>query len=225
MKEFIAIAFSAVNIIPTALLLLVMVYWLTVFIGLLDFNSFDLDIDTDVDVGADVDVDANIDHDIGADGNMSLSWFGSVLSFFNLGQIPFMIWLSFLVLPMWGISMLVNDYLQVTSFGVSLALLVPNIIVSLFVSKILTLPFARLFAKMDDGKQDEDLVGKVATTILPVDSKAFGQIDVEVEDYSVQLKAISTGGQKIESGQKVLIIDYLKEEEVYLVEPYLDMLT
>ncbi len=112
MKELFQAAFSGVNIIPTVFLLLILVYWIFVIIGAMDMDFLEVDIETDVDIDADVEVDADVDTDADIDtdadtrGVGSVAFLNSVLTFFNLGKIPFMVWLSFLIIPMWVISIL-----------------------------------------------------------------------------------------------------------------------
>ena len=75
MKELFYFAIAGANIIPTALLFIILVYWLTVLIGLADLDMFDLDLDLD------------------GDGS-GLEWLNNVLRYFNLGRIPLMIFLE-----------------------------------------------------------------------------------------------------------------------------------
>ena len=60
MKELFNAAISSPNIIPTALLGLVLLYWLTVVIGALDFDALDFDVDTDIDTEVDAGVGAGV---------------------------------------------------------------------------------------------------------------------------------------------------------------------
>lgn len=62
MKELYDFTFSSINIIPTLFLIIVVMYWITVLIGVLDFNSLDFDVDahTDIDVGVHADIDTHI---------------------------------------------------------------------------------------------------------------------------------------------------------------------
>ena len=120
MLELLDAAVSAPNIIPTALLIFVLVYWLIVILGAIDTDFLDID----VDVEADADVD----------GEFSVSWFNHVLAFFNLGQVPFVLFLTFLVVPWWAITVLGNHYLGNESFIFSLAVLVPALDSSAYLS-------------------------------------------------------------------------------------------
>jgi len=97
MYELIQTAFSPVNLIYTFLLIIVIMYWLSIIIGALDFGSFDIDFDIDADVDIDIDVDAEIE--TGSSSNLA-----GVLHFFNFGKLPFMVIMSFAVLFAWAIK-------------------------------------------------------------------------------------------------------------------------
>jgi hypothetical protein len=105
MNELLEAAIAGVNIIPTSLLIFILVYWMIVMMGLIDMHAIDISPDHDyhMDVHTDVDTDGpakEIDNGHGYNSG-SVSWLNSVLAFFNLGQIPFMVFMSFLILPMW----------------------------------------------------------------------------------------------------------------------------
>lgn len=232
MKELFEAAFSGVNIIPTVLLLLILVYWIFVIIGAMDMDTIDVDmdadvdvdIDTDIDVDADLDadVDTDVDTDVHSDGIGSVAFLNSVLIFFNLGRIPFMVWLSFLIIPMWAISILFNHFIHNSSFLISLVALIPNFIVSLLISKVLTAPVAAVFAKMK--KNDEDqfkYTGKICTMLMSATDTRFGQAEINREGNIYRLNVLAKDAEsKIEKGQTALIIDYIEEKKCYLVEPY-----
>ena len=73
MSELLNNALTGVNIIPTILLGFVLFYWLTVIIGVIDFDLFDIDGDFDVDTGGDI------------------GPFHAFLAFLNLADLPFML--------------------------------------------------------------------------------------------------------------------------------------
>lgn len=240
MKELFDVSFSLVNIIPSALLIFILLYWITVFIGLIDIKTIDVNVDSHVDIDHDLHVDTDIhhdvhvehdvhvDHDIDADvhhdthietDHISVNWFNQLLVFFNLGRIPFMVYLSFLILPMWIISVISNYYLNSNnSFLQSLLLFIPNFFVSLFIAKFLTTPFVRIFEKLDNAKSDT-IVGKTGKVILPVSSDKYGQIEVIYEGSPIILTAKTSHELSISKGEEVLIIDFFKDKKCYIVEP------
>lgn len=241
MRELFNAAFSAVNIIPTILMLLILIYWLTVIIGALDLDFLNVDVDTDadvdVDVDADIDVDldadvdadmeADIDVDADADADTEISTEGaiislnSVLGFFNLGKVPFMLLLTFFILPFFMISILANHFLNNNSILLSLVYLIPNFIASLLISKVLTQPFAAIYTRM--GKNSDDTFrydGKVCKIILSASQERVGQAEVHHNGDTHRINILATEGNSLEKGKDGLIINYIKDKNCYLVEPY-----
>lgn len=236
MKELIEAAFSSVNIFPTILFGLIILYWLFVFIGALDMDFLnidveggDVDMDVDVDVDADVDVDMDADADLDADaqadigeveGGVMIS-LNSILSFFNLGKVPFMILMSFFTLSLWSISILTNHILGNQSVLFSIILLVPNIIVSLIVSKILTTPFAMVYTRMAKNTDDNfKYQGNMCTVIMSATETRIGQAEITDKGNTYRVNVMTKKGTKIEKGESGLIINYIASKKCYLVEPY-----
>ncbi|WP_430935095.1 hypothetical protein [Saccharicrinis sp. 156] len=216
MKETIDAAFSMINIIPTVLLILILIYWLTVIVGVFNVDSFDIDADADVDI--DVDVEADIDMSA-AD---SILWVNSALAFFNLGKIPFMLLLSFFALSLWVISMLMNYHLNNESVLLSLVYLIPNVFVSAFITKLITSPFVKLFAKAEsDIESNRKLTGKMCLVTLSATHNKMGQAEIKIEGSSFIINVMSTEEKySLRKGDSCLVIDYIPEKKIYLIEPY-----
>lgn len=87
--------------------------------------------------------------DIDADGVSSLSWLNFALVFFNLGKVPLMVFLTFLALPFWAISILLNHYLSNDAALLSALYLIPAFIAALFFLKILTMPFVKILVALE----------------------------------------------------------------------------
>lgn len=205
MFELLQAAVSPPNLPPTALLVFVLLYWLTVMIGLLDASSLDLDIEAETD--------ANI---------LSTDWFDGGLAFFNLGRIPLMVFLSFVAVPMWAGSILTNYYTGNTSFLLGLVFLLPLFTGSLFLAKFLTLPFVKLFAVLEkDHGAGAVVIGKVCTILLPVTAERLGQATVHIDGSPLMLnvKAASATAE-LRKGDTALVIDFDAQRRVYLIEPY-----
>lgn len=203
MLELYHAAVAPANLLPTGLLLFVLLYWLTVIVGLLDMKTADLDVDGDGHFGH----------------HHETSWLNGALAFFNLGRIPLMIFLSFVFLPLWVGSILVNYYTGNTSLLLGLVCFVPLFIGSLFVAKFLTLPFVKLFAAMEkehDG--GAKALGKVCTVLLPASAEHLGQASVRISGAPLILNVRSTGAA-LAKGDEALVIDFDEQRRCYLIEP------
>ena len=211
MTELLQAAVSPPNLVPTGLLVFVLLYWLTVLLGLLDMKTVDLSIG---DHGH-----AHFDSHTGHDG-LGTGWLNGALAFFNLGRIPLMIFLSFVFLPLWAGSILANYYTGNTSLLLGLAFLLPLFIGSLFVAKFLTLPFVKLFSALEkDHDSGAVVVGKVCTVLLPATADKLGQASVQTDGAPLMLnvRSLST---PLARGETALIIDFDAARKCYLIEPF-----
>jgi hypothetical protein len=194
----------------------VLLYWLTVIFGLLDFKTLDVHTHHDFDLPHDAHIAAD-------SSGMGVSWLNNALAFFNLGRVPLMVFLSFVALPLWVGSILLNYYLGNTSLLLGLLLLVPLFIGSLLLAKVLTLPFVHLFAALernhDSGAQP---LGKVCTVLLPTTHERLGQASVRLLNGAplvLNVRAASATTE-LRKGESALVIDYDTTRRCYLIEPY-----
>ncbi len=208
MIELFHASFSGVNFMPTLLLVFVLFYWMLVIFGAVDVSS----VDVDVDIDADVDID-------GA-SEPSVSWLNEILRFFNLDKIPLMVFLTFLAIPMWVISIMSNHIIGNSSVLFSLLLLVPNFVVSLIIAKPLTIPFVKMFVYLEqDTEGSDDLLGREGKVVVGSDASKMGQGDVNISGNSYRIN-IKTKKGSIKRGQTMLVVNHIKNEGYYIVEPY-----
>ncbi len=209
MNELIQIAFSPMNVVYTFLLVLVVLYWLMIIIGAMDFGSFDIDFDVDVDVDA----------DLGAGGAGGIV---GVLHFFNFGKIPFMVIMSFVILSSWTGSILANYYFGSGSFLFILALIIPNLLVGLCLAKMITKPLIPIFEKMESGIEPVDYVGMLCKLILPVTNSKMGQAEVIIDNNRllINVKMEKESTDSLDKGAEALILRKQKDKPYYLIQRY-----
>jgi len=207
MTELLEAAIAPANIIPTALLAFVLLYWLVVLVGLIDLDLINIEVETDMEPDA--------------SGIETIAWLNSALAFFNLGRVPFMLFLSFLVLPFWAFALLSNYYLGTAGNFIGFLLLLPAFIGALFISKILTTPFVKLFAILEKEHESQaTILGQVCTVILPASPTELGQATVKTEGSPLLLNVKTTGSANLSKGETALVIDYDEKSKYYLIEPY-----
>lgn len=230
MDELIAAAFSAHNIVFTVLLLLCFSYWLFVIVGALDLGSldFDLDLDADVDVDVDVDVDADVDADVEADAGGGGSWVANILRFFNFGVLPFMLVMTLLLLSMWSISMLCNHpESQINpnlNWLITVGLVLPNLIVSLLITKVVTTPLVPIFSKLDSkGAEAIDFTGKIGELTVSASRKGMGQARIDIDGGSRLIYVRTESKEKLPAGTSVIVIDEVPSEKYYIVKAHTEL--
>lgn len=206
MTELLQAAVLPPNLVATGLLVFVLLYWLTVIVGLLDFKTADLHLGGHADSG----------HLPGTHAD----WFNGALAFFNLSRVPLMLFVSFVALPLWVGSILANYYTGNTSLLRGLLFLLPLLLASLFVAKVVTQPFVRLFAALE---KDHDggavALGKVCTVLVPATADHLGQATVRIDGAPLMLN-VRTTGVPLAKGETALVIDYDTLRRCYLIEQY-----
>ncbi len=205
MEELLQASFAGANLLASGLLIFVLLYWGSVLLGVLDLQSFDLNLEAEVDIDAAADV----------------AWLNAALAFLNLGKVPLMFFLTFFALPYWVLSVGLNHTLGSASNLLGYLLIIPLALVSLFVSKFLTWPFVKLFAAMEkEGESTQQLIGQTCTILLPANNTQIGQASVKTKGSPVLLNVRTSQDAVVQKGQTAVVIDYLPETNLYLIEPY-----
>lgn len=210
MIELFQIAFHPVNIVYTFLLILVILYWLMIIVGAMDFGSFDIDFDFDLD--ADIDLDAEVST-LGG-GNLA-----GALHFFNFGKLPFMVIMSFIILSAWAVSILANYYLGGGSILFAVGLVFPNLFVGLCLTKVITTPLIPVFEKMETGIDPVDYIGMTCKLILPATVSKMGQAEVLIENSPLLLnvKVDSENIDTLEKGAEAIILRKAKNKHYFII--------
>jgi Protein of unknown function (DUF1449) len=210
MLELINASFAAPNLLVTVLLLMVVLYWLTVVVGALDMDSFHVDTD--------------IHHDIShlGDSANSADFFIGILRFFGFGKVPFMVNFSILWLIIWSISIYcnnINSFINPEmSILLSAGLFVPNVFASLFITKFLTFPLAKLFDKLHKETAEHDYIGKIATVTTNADGEIKGQAKLTIGAAALTINVKTIDGSEIQRGEEIIIVDIQPEKGYYLVQ-------
>lgn len=180
-------------------------------------GAIDMDfIDFDIDVDGDIDVDTS-----GGSPESGVAWLNKVLAFFNLGRIPFMVWLSIYALIVWIGVVIINFILGFESFIPGLLILLPVMLGAFILIKPLTFPLVKLFDALEKDEGIKSAIGKIGTVILPGNEKLIGQVDINDNGTHMRIYVKPASEEIILfKNQEVLVIQKLEDENVYLVEPY-----
>lgn len=217
MNEALAYSFQSMNVFPTILLLITVLYWGAVILGALDvgFLDFDLDPDFETDVNVEVDVSAEVDAEAGG------SFAESFLSFFNLGRVPVMVVFSFFSISFWLLAININYYLGVQQLWFAFVLYLPMMFGSMFVAKFCTMPLVPVFRALNqEGQSKHNLVGTLGVTVLPLYTDKLGQVKLIKDEERFVIKVKSFHPDKINKGQQVIVIEYREDKGYYIVEPF-----
>jgi hypothetical protein len=192
MSELLKNALTGVNLIPTIILVLVLFYWLTVIIGVIDFDLFDFDFD--------VDVDAEV--------------FQGLLAFLNLKDTPFMVFFSILSLVFWILSMLLYRLPIEPGGFINGLILIPIFIISLVLTKLITNPLKVLFKKDYEAgiAQEGVLTGQLVTLVSAVKAGRLGQGEIKRDGASLLINIKAEKEEETFDKNEVAYI-YRKDDE------------
>ncbi len=243
MMDLITQAFLPMNLPLTVLLLLMVLYWITVIIGVLDVDlfhihapdsdidfhtDFDLHTDVDADIHADIDTDvdtdlhADVGHDhdggdIGTEGG--IGW--SILRFFYVGEVPIMVLSSVLILSLWTISMAANQWLNPTrSFLLAFPLLAGNLVVSLFICKVVGMPLRKMYRSLNvDSNASRTVIGRICVVTTTTVSQRMGQAEMKSKGAPILLNVVSEGGHEFKKGDEAVVTGKIEDKGVYTIAP------
>lgn len=208
--ELFQASFSQNQILLTILLGMVVAYWLMIIFGVLD-------LDTDVSDGIG---DGEIDMDPGHDASTGSIWM-STGRFLGFSKVPIVVWLSFQSLFMWFFSLVLNQYWNpdATAFR-ALLLLVPNFLVSLVVTKILTIPIARLFTAMANADSEgEEILGRTGNVISMEANETYGQIEIPAKGAPLLVNVrCQPGAPALKKGTPVKVTSAGPDNKFYYIE-------
>ena len=196
-----------VNLPFTVFLGLIVLYWLLVALGALDVHLFS---DFDSDVHGDIHHDAS--HDIGS--------FTKILHFVGVGDVPVMVIVSVLGLSMWLGSMIANYYLTDGSQLYALALLIPNFVISVVVTRYITLPMRPLFRSLSkDRGAGEEVLGSVCRITTSEATPTFGQAEITRSGAPVLINVRTLDDAVLVKGAQAAVVRGDSVKGVYYITP------
>jgi hypothetical protein len=218
MVEFLEMCVEGTNFASSALLGIVLVYWLFVLSGVLGLDILDFDLDMDADVGGNIDVDGDVDIDVGEPGALgSMLGMGVVvLRFLNIGRVPLMLWVSVFALSLWALTMFLDKPENHVTLGHDLIILLRNAAIAIVCTKVLTQPLQGKFDPVES-QTVRDLIGKQCTVVTPSITETSGQVRCATEAAPLLLNA-RTKGEPLAKGELAVIAEIDLSQGIYYVE-------
>lgn len=227
MNELIQEALAWYNLPLTFLFLLVILYWGMVCLGIFDIESFDVDVETDLDADIEFDAEGDLDADVEADAGAAEggSFLVGFMRFLNVGDVPLMIVLSVLITSTWMFSMALNHYLNTTArFFIGLAIIGGGFFVSLFITKVLTLPVKLLLTNLNKTYDEHvPVVGRVCKVKTGEVTESYGQAEITTKGASLLINVRSAAGSEpLARGDQALIVSHDKDTAWYEIRKISD---
>ncbi|MCA9075098.1 MAG: NfeD family protein [Planctomycetaceae bacterium] len=213
MVEFLYDCFQGPALVASTLVCCVMAYWAMVTLGAVDLDTFDIDLDFDLDAdidGPDVQVDG------GHHSPLSVGMVG--LKFFNLGEVPLMVWMTCFAICTWALTMLFDRGMSNADTIEGLKALARNGGIALFLAKFMTQPLKGFFVTPEINKS-ENLLGQTCiVTTSEVNSK-HGQASYATEASPLVINVRTEDDQFVaQKGETVRIVDFEPERNTFIIQ-------
>lgn len=207
MSELLQESLRFYNFPITVCFVLVVLFWMITVFGIVDSDALEPNLDLD----ADVDVDAQVHG-----GSIGLG----LLRFFNLGEVPLMILLSVLITLVWAGAVALNYYFNPgQSFLIAGGWLFANGVVSLLLTKFLTVPLKLLMRRLKEGEKHRPVIGRACVIKTSEVTETFGQAEAEDDSGNPLLLhvRVSQGQKSLAKGDRALVVDTLDDAQTYVV--------
>ncbi len=240
MQEFLQIILGFPTVAFTALMGVIILYWLTVIAGVVDLDLFDLDADIDADIDLDLDVDVDVvvevdvdaDVDIVADADVDaggVSGVVSVLDALGLIGVPLTISITLFTFFNWCTTFLASYALgagQAPLSGLLQAgVLGGSLVTSLVLTSFAVRPLRPLFQSKAGARAANALIGHTVKVISGSVTASQGRAEMQLEGSTVNLSIrCEVPDNPLGRGDEALIIGYNAEQHTYSVEPLSAML-
>jgi hypothetical protein len=188
-------------------LVVCLVYWLIAVLGVVDLNILDLDL-------------PEVDSD--SDANSGASAVAGLLLKLGLNGVPLTVIISILSLLGWFIcSLLVHFSFPLIPDGLLENVAgIPILIISLYVAVLITAqvikPLKPFFNSMFQNTVKNVLGQTAIVRTLRVD-EGFGEVFLEDGGAGLIFKVRALNGERFEKGDRVVLLEYLKEKNVYRI--------
>ncbi|MDO3387693.1 DUF1449 domain-containing protein [Gilvimarinus sp. SDUM040013] len=198
------------TVIFTFLLVITVLYWLVAVLGFIDIEFLDFDLPDPDGVGAQ------------GDGLSNPEMLAGLMLRFGLHGVPLTIIISFIALFGWLISYYIVHFLfgfipgGFVSFLVGIPVLLFCLYLAVMVTAVVIKPIRPLF-KSSQYQAIKYVVGQTAIVRTSVVDETFGEAILEDGGAGLLLKVRSTSGETFSKGDRVVLLEHLKEKNTFRV--------
>ncbi len=200
MGELLTISISGVNIIPTSILGLMLIYWIITIVSGLDVSGFSIDLDMEAD-----------------------GIFIDALSFLKLNNVPITFYISIWVFYVWTVMLCLTFYTGINGGLLGGGILIGVSFISLIATSYSTIPFKGMFNDIGGMSLENEtpLIGQVCTMKFDLGDNKTSQAQLDEHEDNVLINVQKFNNcADLKRGDKALIIEVNKEKNIYLIEPY-----
>lgn len=213
METFITNLTTFPVVVFTFLLIIVLLYWVMAFLGVVDIDIFDADIEIETDFETEVSINPDAEGLSGVAGFM-LNW--------GLTGVPITVVVSLLIVTSWLISYLATSLIlvhlpfDIIRYAIGAALIFACFAVSIPLTAWSIRPFKELFIA-HTAVRKEALIGKECEVTTGKVTEDFGQATLEDGEAGMILAIRAPNEKHIKKGDKVILIEYIEDDDCYNV--------
>ena len=209
MTELFNEAIAWYNFPLTVLLCLVVLYWVVAAFGMVG-DGMDAG---DLDVGA----DADVHH-----GGEGVGGLAALMRFVNMDSVPAMIVITVMTSTFWVLSMVLNHLLNPErSTAIALAILGGGFVLSAIITKIITIPFSRIFKSLRNSDKEAQIpiIGRTGIVKSGEVTTDFGQVEITKKGAPLLIHArIHEGNARLKRGDECIVIDEIEGKGIFYVK-------
>lgn len=209
MGDFFAAVVGYPTAIYTALLAVVLVYWLLAIVGIVDFESGGVDLDLDTHADGDI-------NDIGVLASYAVA--------LGLNGVPFSVVASLLVLISWVVSCLAGMWLLpivptlVLQLLAGTAVLIASFVIAIPLTARVVRPMRGLFVT-HNAVSNAALVGQTCRVLTQTVDERFGRAEIERRGSSLNIRVWAATPNALTKGSAARIVEYDAAAGRYLIDP------
>lgn len=210
MNEFLLTIFSFPTVIFTCVLSIAVLYWICAAFGLLHINVLDVEL-------PDGQLHAHAQHRFAES-------FASTLLRLGLNGVPVTVVISVIAIVGWLISYYLS-YMELVLLGygwVRFVVGIPILIFSLYLAVLITAqlikPLRKLFVRTEQNVEKK-ILGQTAIVRSSTVDKFSGEASFDDGGAGLILKVRAIGNADFARGDRVVLVEYVAEAQIYRVTP------
>ncbi|MCE2571302.1 OB-fold-containig protein [Motilimonas eburnea] len=200
MSMFYSLAFAFPTALFTAFVLLISLYWAVTVIGMTEIEMLDVD-------------DSLLD-------------FSGLMAKLKLDGVPVTIALSLLFYFSWVVSLIIQNQLNqmlapgITYYGFGLLAMLVSLLLGDLIASQCVKPLRKIF-RDQEVLSKQDLVGKTAIVRTTSVTDSFGEANFNDGGAGIIIKIRAHQPNQLNRGDSVLLVEYLQEQDSYIVTAHL----
>jgi len=217
--DFVSECFQPYNGLFTVLVLTCGCYWILVVAGFFGVEILDFGAEAEAELDLDAGVDAA---DLG-----SVGLIGGFMRFMHFHEVPFMMVITVASTVLWLMFALLNFHWNTQhTWAFALTWVIPTMVSSFAVSKIVLQPLVYLFRQVDiPEKKLRDYVGGECVVMTSLVDEKFGTAEIETQESPIVVQIRNRSSFKFSKGDRAVLEKYSSAGRYFEIGPQKNSIT